>query len=246
MNSANGARYEIVCRLSARYVVFLMILLIFCCISARAQETDLTVGLSSGVVMRGIALGREEPSLQAMATYYSTAGWLVGIGGATLRSQAEQNQVVLLTGKLGYAWPLSDDWSAELDYVRYAYRSSISLRPFAHDELGARITYRDLAVLSISGLSNARLSTGGNRTSFAYDLTGHYPLRDGFSLAAGVGYQDLNRRLGFGYAYGHYGIGARMGPAQLDISYILTNSTAKARFGTSASNRWAAGLTWNF
>jgi len=224
----------------------LTILLICCCNEARAQETDLTIGLGSGVVIRGIASGREELSLQAMATYYATAGWHVGIGGTTVRSQAEPNQGVLLTGKLGYARPLSEDWSVQLGYSRYDYLLSASLRPFAHDELGASISYRDLVVLSISGLYNSRLSDGGGRASVAFDLTGRYPLSAEFSLAAGIGYQDLYRQSGFGYTYGHCGIGARMGSAHLDISYVITDSTAKAQFGTIASNRWTAGLTWNF
>lgn len=246
MNSASGAKYELACRRRARHLFFLMIFLICCRNGAQAEETDFTVSLDSGVVIRGIAPGREEPSLQAMVTYYSTAGWLVGIGGRSVRSQAEQNQGVLLTGKLGYAWPLSEDWSTQLAYLRYDYRLSTSLQPFAHDELGASVSYRDLVVLSISGLYNSRLSDGGGRTSVAYDLTGRYPLSAEFSLAAGVGYQDLYRRSGFGYTYGHCGIGVRMGPAHLDISYVVTDSTAKAQLGRIASNRWAAGLTWSF
>jgi uncharacterized protein (TIGR02001 family) len=216
------------------------------CGAAQAQETNLVLGLSSGVVIRGLLLGRNEPSVQAAATFYGATRWLAGIGAVSLRSPSDDAGAWLITGKVGYVWSLSEDWGAQLDYGRYAYPSSESLRPFDRDELNATFLYRDLVALSVSGLRNARLDDGGSRASVAYDLTGRYPVRPGLSLIAGIGYQDLHRRSGFGYAYGHGGIGVRMGQARFEMSYIMTDATAKAQYGAGASNRWAAGLTWAF
>lgn len=216
------------------------------CGAAQAQETNLVLGLNSGVVIRGLLLGRNEPSVQAAATFYGASRWLAGIGFTSLRSPSDDAGAWLVTGKVGYVWTLSEDWGAQLDYARYAYPSSESLRPFDRDELNATFLYRDLVALSVSGLRNARLDDGGSRASVAYDLTGRYPVRPGLSLIAGVGYQDLHRRSGFGYAYGHGGIGVRMGQARFEMSYIMTDTTAKAQYGEGASDRWAAGLTWTF
>ena len=216
------------------------------CAGTQAQETDLSLGVNSGVVTRGIAVGRDEPSVRATATYTAAARWFVGIGAASVRSPSDHAQAFLLTGKLGYAWPVSETWGAQVDLARYAYRSSPSLRAFGRDELSATLAYRDLVVMSIAGLRNARLADGGSRFSLAYDLTMRYPLRSALSLSAGIGYQDLHRRSGFGYVYGHGGIGARLGAVQADIAYIVTDATAKTQFGASASNRWTAGLDWTF
>ena len=216
------------------------------CSSVQAQETDVSVGLSTGPILRGLALGPEGISAQMAASYYSAARWFVTLGATTLRQPSDAPRTLQLTERVGYTWTLSSDWGAQLDYSHYAYPFASSLRPFEHDGVGATFAYRDLAFMSIAGLRKAHAGDDDDRWSFAYDLVGRHPLRPGLAMTAGGGYEDRHRQSGFGYAYGHVGLEARVDAAQLEVSYILTDNTAKARFGERASNRWTASLRWSF
>jgi hypothetical protein len=222
------------------------ILFFSACGSAQAQDADLSVGLSTGPVLRGLAFGAEGISVQLAGSYYSAAQWFIAFGATTLREPSNGSLTLQLTERVGYAWSLSDDWAAQLGYSRYSYPFASSLRPFGHDEIGTTFAYRDLAFMSIAALRKAHASDDDDRWSLAYDLVGRLPLRPGLAMTAGVGHEDHRRQAGFGYTYGHVGLGARVDAAQLEVSYILTDNTAKTRFGANASNRWTASLKWNF
>src|SRR2546423_1587723 len=168
---------------------------------AAAQQSDVAVGVSSSLVTRGIVLGRREPSLQASAAYYAANGLYAGISAATLRFPTEDHRAVQLVAKGGWLLPLADDWTAILSLQHFAYPFDPSWDGFAYDELSAGVAYGDLAPASVSLLRHADDYAAGSRTSVAADVVGRYPLRHGLSLAAGLGWHDLHRRYGFGYAY---------------------------------------------
>ena len=218
--------------------------------AAHGQEIDGSIGVSSGVIVRGFALDGGRPAVQGAVNYYGAGSWLASLSGAAFRLSSNGEWSLQLLGKLGYAWQLANDWGAQLSYVHYAYPLNSELRIYERDELIATATYRDRLVLSVAGLCNNRASARGSRSSVAYDLVGRYPLQAGVALSAGLGYQDMHHRSGFGYAYGNVGAGAdlgrRTGDAHLEVSYIVTDATAKKRLGDEASNRWTASLAWAF
>lgn len=223
---------------------------LLCSGTALGQEIDASLGVSSGIVVRGFALNGGRPAVQGAVNFYSAGPWLASLSGAAFRSASNDEWGLQLFSKLGYAWQLANDWGAQLSYVHYAYPLNSELRAYERDELIATAAYRDLVVLSVAGLRNSRASANGRHGSVAYDLVGRYPLQAGVALSAGLGYQDMHHRSGFGYAYGNVGAGADLGPrtggAHLEVSYIVTDATAKKRLGDEASNRWAASLAWAF
>ncbi len=247
-----------------------LVMLLSACGGLHAQETNATLGLTSGVVTRGIALGHGGAAVQATVTHYSADMWFASLGAATLGAPWNRAQAVQVQGTIGRAWRFSDDWGAQLAYTYYAYPFDPSQRRYERSELGATLAYRDLAFLSVSGLRNPHAEPYGSRRGVAYDLVLRYPLHPHLAATAGAGYQDLRGRssVGYdyvstavavtagsadlrgrssvGYGYGHLGVALGVEPAQLDLSYIATDANAKARFGRSASNRWAASLTWRF
>ena len=218
--------------------------------TAHGQEIDASLGVSSGIVVRGFALDGGGAAVQGAVNFYSAGPWLASLSGAAFRSASNDEWSLQLLSKLGYAWQLANDWGVQLSHVHYAYPLNSELRMYERDELIATAAYRDLIVLSVAGLRSNRPSANGRRGSVAYDLVGRYPVSAGVAVAAGLGYQDMHHRAGFGYAYGHVGAGTDLGPrtggAHLDVSYIMTDATAKERFGSEASNRWAASLAWAF
>ena len=222
------------------------------CTVVQAEPIDLSFGVASATVQRGVALGEGGVDAHAAATYAHESGWRATLGATALHSKASPRQHwdAQWFWRLGYARRLDDAWSAQLVHAHYAYPGSERLRRYAHDELGATLAYRDLLYLSIAGLRRVHAGSSGNRDSVAYDLVARYPLPAALSVSAGLGRLETRGGSTYAYAYGHLGLGAQFdaqwGTTQAQLTYIATEPAAKRRFGDAASNRWTASLGWSF
>jgi uncharacterized protein (TIGR02001 family) len=218
--------------------------------AAQAQDIDTTLGASSALLVRGVALGNAKPTLQAGVSVDTADGWLAGLGVATLRPAADEGWTTQLHARFGHAFRLGDDWSAQLTATHYAYPFDDYLRAFERDEFGATLVWRDRLFGTVTALRQAHVSPTGHRSGWAADLVLREPLgRVGpvsFALAAGVGHQDLQRRAGFSYDYGHLGLSGRVGDLQFDLSRIASDHQARERFGTAAEPRWVASVAVAF
>jgi hypothetical protein len=214
--------------------------------AARAQQVDLTAGISSSLVSRGLLLGRDEPSLQASAAYYAPGGGYVGLSAATLRFYGEAHRAVQLAAKAGWLFPVAGDWMGHVAVQHLAYPFDPGWNGFAYDEATVGLANADIAAASLSVLHHGDDYAAGSRTSAAADVVARYPLPRGFALTAGLGVHDLHRRYGYRYAYGHAGIGWRMGRASIDLAYTFTDAAAKAQLGDRAADRWTGTVLWRF
>jgi hypothetical protein len=211
------------------------------CTTVRADELDLSAGVASHTILRGVVLG--ETTVRAAASYTTAGGWLAGVNVAGLRAEAGDAWDPQLSLKAGYARLLRADWAWQWSYTHHAYPGSSRLATYAHDELATTLAFRDQVYMSIAGLRNRRAAASEGRTSVAYELVASYPLQPQVAANVGVGYRDRRR---FSYAYGHAGLGVRWGNTQADVSYIATDSAAKNRLGTAAANRWIGSVMWRF
>jgi hypothetical protein len=214
--------------------------------AARAQQVDVSAGVSSSLVSRGILLGRNEPSLQASVAYTGAGGGYVALSAATLRFPGEAHRAWQVAAKAGWLVPLAGEWIGHLVVQHLAYPFDPSWDAFAYDEASVGIAYADRVVASVSLLRHSGDYAAGGRTSVAADLVARHPLSHGFSLSAGLGVHDLHRRDGYAYAYGHAGIGWRLGRTGIDLAYTFTDAAAKAQLGDRAANRWTGTVLWQF
>jgi hypothetical protein len=220
------------------------------CAGALGQPIDLSFGVASATVLRGIALGEGGVDAHAAASYAGSSGWRATLGATALHSKPSgRGWDAQLFWRLGYASRLDDDWSVQLALAHYAYPGSSLLRRYGNDELGATLAFRDLLYLSVAGLRHIDSSVADSRDSMAYDIVARHPLPSALPSAltvnAGLGYLE-GRGSRLSYAYGHLGLGAQWGATHAQATYIATDSTAKQRFGDAAANRWTASLAWNF
>ncbi|KQU78112.1 MULTISPECIES: hypothetical protein [unclassified Rhizobacter] len=217
---------------------------------ARAQEVDGTLGASSALLVRGVALGNARPVLQAGAAVDTVDGWLAGLGVAALRPSTDQGWTTQLYARAGHAFRLDDDWSAQLAATHYAYPFDDYLRSFDRDEFGATLAWRDRVFGSITALRQTHVSPDGHRSGWAADLVLREPLgRVGpvsLALTAGLGHQDLQRRAGFSYDYGHLGASGRVGALQFELARVASDRRAREGFGSAADARWVGSLTVGF
>jgi hypothetical protein len=213
------------------------------CSAVRADEVDLSLGLASATVLRGVLLGNL--TARSSASYSSAAGWLTSLGVAAMQSPARhEKRETQISLKFGYSRVIDADWAWQSAYLHYAYPGSQRLKLYAHHELAATLAYRDLLYLSLAGLRNVH-DFGESRTSVAYEVVASYPLPSGLSATAGIGYRAA-LHADYDYAYGHAGIAARWRGAEADLLYIATDAAAKRRLGSVAANRWTGSLTWHF
>lgn len=214
---------------------------------AHAEPIDVSLGVASATVLRGIALGEGGVDAHAVASYAASSGWRATLGATALHAKASSRRwETQLFWRLGYAHRLDDDWSMQLAHSHYAYPGSSLLRPYGHDELGATAAYRDLLYLSVAGLRHGHHdSSSGGRNSVAYDIVARHALPSALTASAGIGRQQT-RGSDFAYTYGHLGLGAHWGATQAQLSYVATDAAAKERFGAAAASRWTASLSWEF
>jgi len=218
--------------------------------AAQAQDIDATLGASSALLVRGVALGNGKPVLQAGVSADTADGWIAGLGIATLRPSADEGWTTQLHARAGHAFRLDDDWSAQLAATHYAYPFDDYLRAFERDEFGATVAWRDRVFGSVTALRQAHVSPAGHRSGWAADLVLREPLgRLGpvsLALAAGLGHQDLQRRAGFSYDYGHLGVSGRVGALQFELARVASDRRARERFGPAADARWVGSFTVGF
>lgn len=216
------------------------------CAGTHAEPIDLSVGVASATVLRGIALGEGGVDAFVAASYAGPNGWRATLGATALQSKPSRRRWdAQLFWRLGYAHRLDDDWSVQLAYAHYAYPGSLLLRRYGQDELGATFAYRDLLYLSVAGLRRTHFRASGSRDSLAYDIVARCALPWALLASAGLGHLE-SRGSSFAYTYGHLGLGAQWGSTQAQLTYIATDSAAKQRFGNAAANRWTASLGWSF
>jgi hypothetical protein len=214
------------------------------CDAVRADELDVSLGVASSTVLRGIALG--DLTARSAVSYSTASGLLAGLGVAALQSRTRHDQWdVQLSPRLGYTRVLDADWAWQSTYAHHAYPGSERLKRYAHHELATTLAYRDLVYLSLAGLRDAHATLGERRTSVAYELVVSHPFASGLTPTAGIGYRDT-LHASADHAYGHGGVGYRWGSAQADLLYIWTHDAAKRRFGSAAANRWVGNLSWRF
>jgi hypothetical protein len=214
------------------------------CASVHADETDLTLGISSSSVLRGVVLG--DLTARSVASYSGASGWLANLGVAAMQSpMRHETWDAQLALKAGYARVLGSDWAWQAAYTLYTYPGVERLRRYAHHELGATLAYRDVLYLSLAALRTLRATSGENRSSVVYELVANQPLVSNLSATAGLGYREALDG-GSDHAYGHAGLSWRLGRAQADLLYMATDAAAKRRLGSAAANRWVASVAWRF
>lgn len=204
----------------------------------------------SDYVVRGVSQTLGEPSLQADVHCSGSSGWFAGAWAASIKPNASESTGTELNLYLGYPWALSDDWRARLLAVRYEYQQS-SLRRYAHSELMGTLDYADRVFLTFAASPWTSMRTAGglrtNRAAYFYDLAVRQPLPHALSAGLGLGYADLHRLVGTGYAYWNASLGYDWGAAHLDVSYVGTNTAAKSLFPVEkVEDRAVVTVLWRF
>ncbi len=245
---------------------FLPVIGLICTHTASAgvawQDFGGSVALTSDDIFHGISQTCGDPAAQADLHYRSSGGQssaegFAGVWGSAGMGQASCGKAREVNFYAGYSLLTGADSGATLTYTHYGYPGGdYTIRRLAghrydYDALEAQWAWQDRVYLTAAWTPNAlRYAVGGgprDRSAESYGIQLHQPLMGGFSLSAGVGYDEITDPFGTGYGFWNAGVGYALGAWQLQAGYFGTANRAERLFGTYvAGNRASVTAVWRF
>jgi uncharacterized protein (TIGR02001 family) len=214
-----------------------------------------SVTLTSDYVYHGISESCGHPAAQVDVHYRSSSGastpetfvGLWGSGDTASSSCRTSNEV---NAYLGLSWMTTQDSSARLTYVHFAYFGEYG-HIYDYDELEGAWAYQDRVFVTLAWTPDAfRFTEYGpqrDRSALSYGVQLHQAVAHAFTLSAGIGYDEIADPTGTGYGFWDAGIGYTLDALQFDVTYFDTAARATRLFGGSVGgSRWSATAVWRF
>lgn len=168
----------------------------------------------------GIDQNWGHPALQGSVDWSGGGRWYAGIGASEVSPRTFPGGRVEVDLYAGYNGKINADWGYTFGVYAFVYPgadlrhaacpsasygtpcAALPSQRYDTTEVDAGLSWKWLSYklwMSTSDYFGANRSTGydgGTRGSLYHDLTATWPLRDGFSLSAHVGYNDVRARYG--------------------------------------------------
>jgi uncharacterized protein (TIGR02001 family) len=221
-----------------------------------------SLALTSDDIYHGISQTCGDPAAQGDVHYRSSGGQspteaFAGVWGSAGLGQSACGKARETNFYAGYSFAAGADSSGTITYTHYGYPGgAYTIGPLAglrydYDTLEAQWAWQDQVYLTAAwtpdALRYAFHSVVRDRTALSYGLQLRQPLGRGFSLFAGVGYDEIADPFGTGYGFWNAGSGYALGAVQLQLAYFGTAGRAERLFGTYvAGNRISASVVWRF
>jgi uncharacterized protein (TIGR02001 family) len=221
-----------------------------------------SLALTSDDIYHGISQTCGDPAAQGDVHYRSSGGQspteaFAGVWGSAGLGQAACGKARETNFYAGYAFATAADSTGTITYTHYGYPGgAYTIGPLAglrydYDTLEAQWAWQDQVYLTAAwtpdALRYASHTVLRDRTARSYGLQLRQPLARGFSLSAGVGYDEIADPFGTGYGFWNAGVGYAVGAVQLQVGYFVTARRAERLFGTYvAGNRFSASVVWRF
>ena len=211
----------------------------------RAADLSGNAALTTDYVWRGSTQTRGNPAVQAGFKIADDSGLYASAWGSNVKFGPETHVNAEMDFTVGWTGALSDDWSADINVLRYQYPSTAL--DLNWTELNGTITYRD----------NYWASIGHSSEALGYDSSGTYaqvgarfPINDSVRIEACVAHYFLSDAVVARDGYSHAqlsGVWAFKAPFELRVTAHATDSDAKAIFGDDyAGSRIEAALQASF
>lgn len=209
------------------------------------------IAVSSDNVYHGLSQTRGGPALLGDVHYRLDSGWFAGLSAATVNLHPGPGGRVELDLYAGCALTLSRDWTGKFTLLRYEYPADHSELRYAYEEIVAGLTFRDWLFANLSySPDTSRYTTRGvayRRSANSLEIATQLPLRDGWSVNAGVGRYAIAAPISVAYWYWNTGITFNAGRLQFAVEAIDTDHTAPAIFGDAmGGQRWVVSVIRRF
>jgi uncharacterized protein (TIGR02001 family) len=226
------------------YVVLLLLVSV-----CRADGLGGDAGVASDEVFRGLSQSDHQVSPQ-LDLHYSFSGWYTGVTALDVRRGPYNSVSAGLIAYLGYQYQISDDWSASLAARHYDYPGDQFRKYYDYEEGALSVIWRELIFATLIAAPDVFFSDlqgrSGRGPAYTYEIGGRLPLVQGFCANVGIGYYNLDRQIGIGYAYWSAGISKQWRSVNFDVRYVGTDETARRRFDQFAENRLVLSALYLF
>lgn len=191
---------------------------------------------------RGITQTQTDPALQLGLTYATDSGFYAGFWGSNVDFPADDGASLEVDGYIGWAYDINDDFAADVQLIRYFYpKSDVDLE---YTELIGKVSA--FGFTGLIGYSNDVFASGENGIYYSggYSVV----LAEEYTLAANIGYYDLDDAYGANITDYNIGVTRSFGPLTAGIAYVDTNDKIEEVFGGLSSGRFvfSLGATFNF
>ena len=221
--------------------------------SMAANDWGGSFDLTSDYFVRGMSRSSDHAALQLDLHYSNPNGFLAGVFASTAQIDSREPRDVELSGFVGYAWNVTEDWHGRVLASHYAYPWNRAGAHYNYDELDADLGYQDWLHFSLSYSPNSPRFLRDPYYEFvgvseeSAEVSLQRQIFGGFSLLAGVGYSSLQGPAGGGYVYYSAGAAYNFRSLSLILSYVNTSAEAKALFyNAAASGQWTGTAVWRF
>ncbi|HZE42642.1 MAG TPA: TorF family putative porin [Steroidobacteraceae bacterium] len=252
MLEARSCGCEIV-RQPARAAAWLVGITLASTQSMAANEWGGSVALSSDYYVRGISRTSDQSALQLDGHYASQSGFLAGAFASNTQIDPGEPRDVELSGFIGYAHNLSDEWRGKIMASHYAYPWNRAGSHYNYDELDFDLAYQGWLHFGVGYSPNSpRFLPQAYRrligvTEKSAELSLQRQVFGKLSVTAGAGYSFLGGPESAGYAYWSGGAAYDFQSLTLILSYVNTTAAAKALFyNAAATGEWTVTAIWRF
>jgi uncharacterized protein (TIGR02001 family) len=218
-----------------------------------ANEWGGSVALTSDYYVRGISRTSDNPALQLDLHFSTQSGFLAGAFASNSQIDRSERRDAELSGFIGYARNLSDEWQGKIIASHYAYPWNRAGSHYNYDELDFDLAYQGWLRFSAGYSPNSprylpapyRKLVGVNEESA--EVSVQRQLFAKLSVTAGVGYSFLDGPESAGYAYWSGGAAYDFRLLTVALSYVDTTAKAKALFyNAAASGEWTVTAIFRF
>jgi uncharacterized protein (TIGR02001 family) len=214
-----------------------------------AQGLGGSMGVATDSVFRG--LSENEGRISPQADLHAVLGaWFGGLSAEEVRRGIEQGAGAELIAYAGFQHRLGEDWSGRVTLRHYDYPGNALRTRYNYDELAVSAAWRERLIVTVVASPDTYfrdyVGNYGSDTAYCFELSGRQPLPLQLSAVAGVGYYDLQRQIGTGYAYWSAGLNRRWDAWGVDLRYVGTDATARHHFQDLAGDRAVLSVFWLF
>jgi uncharacterized protein (TIGR02001 family) len=215
----------------------------------RAQGFGGSLGLATDDVFRGLSQNNGQISPQADLHAIVGQGY-GGVSAQEVRRGNNKGASAELIAYAGYQLRFGEEWSSRVTLRHYDYPGNSLRSRYDYDEMGLSVGWHErlilTAIASPDTYSQDYRGNYGSGAAFSYEFVARQPLPRGLYAIAGVGYYDLRRQVGNGYAYWSAALEHRWQAWVFDLRYVGTDATAKYHFEDDAGDRLVLSAFWLF
>ena len=216
---------------------------------AHAQSVGGSLGAATDDLFRG--LSENDGQLSPQADLHVLLGpWYGGASAQEVRRSVQKGAGAEVIAYAGLQHRFDEEWTGRVTLRHYDYPGNSLRTQYDYDEVAVSVGWRERLVLtaiaSPDTYSRDYQGNYGSGAAYCYELVARQPLPLGLSGVAGLGYYDLRRQIGTGYAYWSAGLERRWGRWAFDLRYVGTDTTARQHFEDDAGDRVVLSALWLF